>query len=268
MYQIGFVGAGKMARALISALIDGGIASADKIICSDAIPQQLTHIKDQFGVAVTDDNARIIGDCDIVILAFKPQNFPKAVADLKGLVRPDLIVISILAGVPIERLEQYMPARVVRVMPNVACQVGQMAAGYAVGSNVGQDDLARVQRILNCAGTAIPVPQPQLDAVTGLSGSGPAFVAYLIDAFIQAGIAAGLDEQTARPLALKTFAGTARLLDEWQLEPAKLIEMVSSPGGTTVAGREIMESSDITEIIKKTVLRATERSKELANQDR
>jgi len=143
-----------------------------------------------------------------------------------------------------------------------------MAAGLAAAENVTETDLERVRAILRPAGVALQVPEQQLDVVTGLSGSGPAFVAYLIESFIIAGIDEGLEKETAGQLALKTFAGTARLLSEWNLSPRELIEMVSSPGGTTVAGREILESSSVKDSIINTIKRAAQRSRELGQDDK
>ncbi len=263
MFRIGFMGSGKMASALLSGILESRVARNDEVICSDVVPERRAEVQNQFGIRTTDSNREVLTNSELVILAFKPQNFPGAVEDLAPAVRQEQIIVSILAGVRIESIRAYLPGRVVRVMPNTACLVGEMAAGFAVAAGVTDSDRQRVRAILECVGTAVEVEEEKLDAVTGLSGSGPAFVAYLIDGFIQAGLAAGLTESAARDLSLKTFAGTARLLSEKQLACQELIAMVSSPGGTTVAGREILESSDVQGVIKQTVLRATERSREL-----
>lgn len=252
-----------MAAALVSGILSSKVADTAEIVCSDVDSESRAAIQGRFGVQTTPSNQKVLENSELVVLAFKPQNFPEAVEKLSTMVRPDQLILSILAGVRIESIFRYLPGRVVRVMPNTACLVGEMAAGFAVGPGVTDSDRERVRAVLECAGTAVEVEEAQLDAVTGLSGSGPAFVAYLIDSFIQAGTQAGLTESAARELSLKTFGGTARLLDEKQLNPRELIAMVSSPGGTTVAGREILESSDVQSIIQQTVLRATSRSKEL-----
>jgi len=262
-YQIGFIGAGKMAAALIEAILRKKIADKNEVICSDPVATQTGRLREKLGIAVARDNKQVLSDSKIVVLAFKPQNFPEAIAGLKEFVQPDQIIISILAGVRIKWIGEYLPGKVVRVMPNTACLVGQMAAGYAAAENVSDEDLKQVKELLEAAGVAVQVSEAQLDAVTGLSGSGPAFVAYLIECFIQAGVSQGLTPQTARMLTLQTFSGTARLLAEGELKPRELIDMVSSPNGTTVAGREVLESSDVNEIIKKTIQRADQRSREL-----
>jgi len=263
---LGFLGAGKMASALISAILKSKLADSRNIICSDILEPQRKTIQEKYGIQVTDDNQEVIRKSDIIVLAFKPQNFSTAVDNYGCTVGPEQIIISIMAGVRIEEIQKQLPAKVVRVMPNTACLVGEMAAGFAAAENVTPQDLEKVKQILQCAGTALPVTEDQLDAVTGLSGSGPAFVAYLIDNFIEAGRQLGLDKDIARELALKTFSGTARLLSEWQMDPAELIKMVSSPNGTTVAGREILEASDVGNIIRQTIHRAAQRSKELGKQ--
>ena len=154
-------------------------------------------------------------------------------------------------------------ARIVRVMPNTPCLVGEMAAGYAAAGNVTAEDLELAERILKAAGVAVAVEEKQMDAVTGVSGSGPAYFARIAEAFIDAGIEAGLSAELARELALQTMKGTASLLQQKNMSPNELVNMVSSPNGTTVAGREVLESSDYKEIIKKTVVKTIERSREL-----
>jgi pyrroline-5-carboxylate reductase len=263
MYKIGFIGSGKMAAALIKAILQSNFAKNHEILCSDVIDERLEELKQQFGVKITHKNADICQKSEIIVLGFKPLSFPEAIKELTSLIRADQIIISILAGIRISKIQEYLPGRVIRVMPNTGCLVGEMAGGFTVAENVSPDDIRRVKTILDSTGLAVEVSEEELDAVTGLSGSGPAFVAYLIDSFTQAGVAAGLSEPAARQLTLKTFAGTVKLLDEEQMAPAELIKMVSSPQGTTVAGREILESSDVAEIIKKTVLRTKERSREL-----
>jgi len=263
MHKIGFLGGGKMATALLAGILKNDLATPENIICSDLLPQRRQQLTNDYAIATTDDNAQVLADADIIILAFKPQNFPDALKGLAATLRPDHTIVSILAGITIDAIRQQLPAPIIRVMPNTACLVGQMAAAYAHSPDVPTDTLQTVANILQSVGLALPVDEAQLDAVTALSGSGPAFVAFLIDAFTQAGLDAGLDEPTARQLTLQTFYGTAQLLRDWQMPPQDLIQMVSSPGGTTVAGRDILENSDLPDIIKNTIRRAAQRSCEL-----
>lgn len=263
MRRIGFLGAGKMAQALAGALIRGGAAEAGEIWCSDPAAQTLQTAASDLGLRIARDNQEVLQRCDLVFLAFKPQNFPGALEGLAGMVEPRHLFISILAGVRIAKLREKLPGKIVRVMPNTCCLVAEMAAGFTPGAGVTVQELEEVKTLLGCAGVAVQVAEEQLDAVTGLSGSGPAFVAYLIEHFIKAGVAAGLPAEVARTLALQTFIGTGRLLAQGNMPPEELIKMVSSPNGTTVAGRGVLESSDVGSIIEKTILRAAERSREL-----
>ena len=263
MIKLGFLGAGKMATALASAILRGKLTTPADIICYDPVEQQRQLIRDTLGVRIADSGPQVLREVDMIVLAFKPQNFPEAVANLAEAIRADQIVISILAGVRIDRIRDYLPARIVRVMPNTACMVGEMAAGFAAADDLAPEDLFIVEQVLQSAGVALAVEEEQLDAVTGLSGSGPAFVAYLIQHIIAGGVKAGLPYPIARSLALQTFAGTARLLQEWQMSPEELIAMVSSPNGTTVAGREVLEQADVAEILEATVMSAAQRSREL-----
>ncbi|MBN1766497.1 MAG: pyrroline-5-carboxylate reductase [Sedimentisphaerales bacterium] len=261
--KIGFLGSGKMAEALIAAIIQGKKAQSQDIMCSDVVEERVKLMESRWKVQITSDNQEVIKFSDIIFLSFKPQNFPEALEGMGDLVRPDQVIVSIMAGVRIERIRRILPGKVIRVMPNTACLVNDMAGALAGGDDVAPEEMEMVIGLLECAGVVVTVREEELDAVTGLSGSGPAFVAYLIESFIAAGVEEGLDQDVARNLTLKTFAGTARLLSQWNMAPEDLIKMVSSPNGTTVAGRKILESSDVSEIIKKTVRRAAERSREL-----
>jgi len=260
---IGFIGAGKMAGALMGTMLHSGVVEKENIICSDVNESQLRAAQDKLGVSVTSDNAEVFSQSDIIFLAIKPQNFPQAVQGLAKLVQPSHIIVSIMAGIRIDQIAKVLPGKIIRVMPNTPCLIGQMAGGFTAAKEASRDDIAKVCQIMQPAGLMVNVSEEQMDAVVALSGSGPAFVAYLIDSFITAGVKEGLEKETARGLAIKTFSGTAQLLDQWKMRPAELIEMVSSPNGTTVAGREILEASDLSQIINGTISRAAQRSREL-----
>lgn len=211
----------------------------------------------------SEDNAQVAAEADLVFLAVKPQVLDKVYPDI---VSTTGLVVSIAAGVRIASIEAALArARVVRVMPNTPGLVGEMAAGYAGGSRATAEDTALVGRLLSAAGTAVEVPEEQLDAVTGVAGSGPAFVARLIEAFTEAGVGHGLDRETAYELVLATFRGTAQLLKQTGMSPQGLVDMVSSPNGTTVAGRAVLESSNIKTIIRETVDSTVSRAKELGS---
>jgi pyrroline-5-carboxylate reductase len=264
--NIGFIGTGKMATALVGAIINGKVTSADKIICSDPDKTTLANITDQYGVSTSDNVLEIMEKCQYIFLAFKPQGFPGAIAPIQSSIGKHHIFISILAGININNLQSHLaPGRIIRVMPNIPCQIGEMAAGYSAGDGLTNQEGEKIQTMLNAAGMAIEVEENLIDAVTGVSGSGPAFVAHLIDYYIQGGIAAGLPEDIARKLTLQTFLGTVKLLDQWDMTPEALINMVSSPNGTTVAGRAILEASKAKEGITGAIEGATKRSIALGN---
>lgn len=260
MRTIGFIGAGNMAFALAKAVKKAKLAKS--IIASDVNEERLDFIKKELGINVTKDNRKVVKVSDIIFLAVKPQVISDVLDDIKD---TDKLVISIAAGVRLKALEEKLKkAKVVRVMPNTPCLVGEMAAGFAVGKKVTDKEIKTVEEILNSAGKAFYLKEDMLDAVTGLSGSGPAFVARLIEGFIEGGIKSGLNRDIASELALQTFLGTSKLLIESGMSPDELVRMVSSPGGTTVAGREVLENSDVKDILVRTVKRAAERSKELS----
>jgi len=258
-HKIGFIGAGNMAFALINAIKKADLAS--QIIASDVNAERLEQVKKEAKINITKDNKEVINKSDIIFIAVKPQVIDDVLEDIK---ETDKLIISIAAGIKIKTLEQKLKkARIVRVMPNTPCLISEMAAGFAVSKRCADKDLKIVETLLNSAGKALYLKEEMLDAVTGLSGSGPAFVARLIEAFIEAGIDNGLSKDAATELALQTFKGTAALLQQTKMTAEELVTMVSSPRGTTVAGREILESSDYNKIIKDTITKATERSIEL-----
>jgi pyrroline-5-carboxylate reductase len=258
--SIGFIGGGNMGFALAKA-ISGRFPEAVIHLCDVRSERVELFEQELSGVQACDDPPAVAEAAEAIFIAVKPQDIQ---AVLEAIRDTDRLLISIAAGVAISRIEGVCKlARVVRVMPNTPCLVGAMAAGYAFGSRIRPADRELVKQLLGAAGYAAEVEEQLLDAVTGLSGSGPAFVARLIEAFIEAGKGLGLEPEVARNLSLQTFFGTAKLLADTGMESRKLVEMVSSPKGTTVAGREVLEASDYTDVIGETIRAAAERSKEL-----
>lgn len=261
MRSVGFIGAGNMGFALAKGLARRfpGII----IHVADRNPERIELFRRELaGVRAHTNAAGVAEAAEAVFLAVKPQDYAGLLPGLRGTAA---LVLSIAPGVTIARLERALPqARVVRVMPNTPCLVGEMAAGYACGRRVSAADREAVRKLLEAAGRAVALEEPLLDAVTGVSGSGPAFVARLIEAFQEAGSRLGLPREAARELALQTFRGTARLLQETGMEPEALVAAVSSTNGTTVAGRAVLEASDLKEVLFRTVEAAARRSRELA----
>ncbi len=262
--RIGFIGAGKMAEALIRSILKKGLSSAEKISASDKVIERLDYLKKETDIKVFHNNIDTVKNSDILFLSVKPQDFNALLPEVKDYVDSDKLIISIAAGIKISFINNIIPnAKVIRVMPNILCLIGEMAGAYCIGDNVTEKDISIAHSLLSSAGKVFLVKEEQLDAVTGLSGSGPAFVSYLIMSFIQAGKELGIEEDICRELTLQTFLGSAKLLQENNLSEESLIKMVKSPGGTTEAGMNILENSELKNIIIKTITRATERSKEL-----
>lgn len=255
--KIGFIGTGKMGQALINTL-----KGDNDLYAADVYAPSLEPLKD---FATITSNIEVVKQSDIIFLCVKPQDMTQLLKEISDETKGKLI-ISIAAGIQVSTLEKHLPeARCIRVMPNTPCLVGEMAAAFSLGSKCEPKDKLVVSELLSKSGVAIELDESLIDAVTGLSGSGPAFFAYIVSAFSEAGEKQGLPKDVSYNLALQTMLGTAKLLKETKLEPKRLIEMVSSPKGTTVAGRNILENSDVKEIIQKTVEKATDRSKELSN---
>lgn len=255
MTKIGFIGAGNMAFAMMQAI-------KGNIIASDIDQDRLDYVKKELRVKTTKDNIEVVKNSEIIFLAVKPQIINNILEEIKPIIK-DQIIISIAAGIKLDQIKTALDYdKIVRVMPNTPCLVGEMAAGFAV-DNLNDKEILKVEELLNSSGKAFLLKEDDLDAVTGLSGSGPAFIAYIIQAFTQAGIKQGLGKDIASELATRTVLGTSKLLIEKGLSPKELMDMVTSPNGTTAAGRKILENSRLKEIINKTVEAATKRSKEL-----
>ncbi|MBI2576701.1 pyrroline-5-carboxylate reductase [Candidatus Woesearchaeota archaeon] len=259
--RIGFIGSGNMATALAVAFKGAGLLG--NAIASDKDFRKGAAIREKAGVLITTDNGKVAKETDAIFLCVKPQDIPPVMDEIRKDVKGKLI-ISIAAGVSIKKLEQGLPrAKIIRVMPNTPCVVGEMAAGFSLGKKVNGEEGKFVKNLLNAAGKAYAVPEELLDAVTAVSGSGPAFFAYLYGCFIRAGIKQGLPEKICRDLVLQTAKGTAVLLEKAGMTPEQLIEMVSSPKGTTVEGRKVIENARVENIINRAVARAKQRSEEL-----
>ena len=259
--KIGFIGAGRMGEALIKAVL--ALQGIEVSIIASDISEKRREIISKLGRAkATTSNLRVVDESDVVFIAVKPQNIDEVLDEIKD---TDNLVISIAAGVPLIWLETKLPkARVIRLMPNIPCLVGEMAGVFSLGAKATKMDARKLTTLLKNAGSLISLDEKYLDAVTALSGSGPAFIAYMIEAMVQGAVEQGLPNDAAEHLAIQTALGTGKLLRDAKLSPIELISIVSSRGGTTVAGRQILENSDVREIIVKAIAAATERGRELA----
>jgi pyrroline-5-carboxylate reductase len=260
--KLGFIGVGNMGGAIIRGLVGGGRVAPGHLIYYDPDPSRQTQMAG-LGVEAALDNAEVMHS-PVVVLAVKPQILPAVLAGVKEFARPWHLIISIAAGVPLKVLEETFPeSRVIRVMPNTPMLVSAGMAALAPGNRTTPDDLALGLELFQAVGQAVVVEERLMDAVTGLSGSGPAFVAIFIEALADGGVKMGLPRLLAHTMAVQTVLGTAKLCLEEDLHPAKLKDMVTSPGGTTIAGLHALESGGFRGLIMDAVSAAAARSKEL-----
>ncbi len=254
-----------MARALASSLASAGLVKADAITAFDPVDAAwLEFARAVPGAQRAPSNVEVALAADVVVLAIKPQNLTRVAHDLKPALTTQKLVISILAGASLEQLtDELGTERVVRVMPNTPCLVGRGAAGYACGPSCSVDDEKLVGRLLSAVGISFALPEKLLDAVTGLSGSGPAFVYLMIEALSDGGVRMGLPRDVATALATQTVLGAAEMVQTTGEHPGVLKDRVASPGGTTIAGLHILESNALRGTLISAVEAATKRSQEL-----
>jgi pyrroline-5-carboxylate reductase len=264
-HTIAFIGAGNMAGALIRGLIGTGTVPADRIIAADPDQARLSSLEAELEIGVTGDNAEAVKEATVVVLATKPQVLPQVLPGLAATIGPDTLVVSIAAGISTDMIERAFPAgsRVIRTMPNTPALVGAGATAIAAGSHATDDDLELAETLFRSVGISVRVPEEQIDAVTGLSGSGPAYVFAMIEALRDAGVREGLPEETALRLASQTVFGAARLLLDEDEAPDVLRDRVTSPGGTTRAGLDALAAAGFEDAILGAVRAATRRSVEL-----
>lgn len=263
--KIAFLGSGNMAEALIKGLIASGTAKPEQILAADVSADRLEHLRKTYGIIIQKTNNDAVREAGIIILSVKPQMIEKVLAEIAPAVDDKKLVISIAAGVPLAKIENVLKksSRVVRVMPNTPALVLAGAAALAAGSSATTDDLSFAQRIFDSVGRSVVVEEKLMDAVTGLSGSGPAYVFMIIDALSDAGVKAGLPRQLALELAAQTVYGSAKMVLETKEHPGKLRDMVTSPGGTTIEGLHALEKGKLRATLMNAVEAATARSKEL-----
>ena len=263
--MLGFLGAGKMAEALMSGAIRGGVVEASKVLACDIVAARREDLAGRFGVCTTEDPFEVVGRCPRIVLAVKPQDLGDLLAKVAPKLTSGHLVFSIAAGKRLDWLQKIAPeARFVRVMPNLALMVGEGMCAYCPGALATDADAAQAERLLGCSGRVVRLPESCFDAVTALSGSGPAFFAKVMVDLALAAEAEGLPADAARLLAMQTMLGTARYLMETKQDPAAFIKAVSSPKGTTVAGLDVMAASDLESILGQTIHAAARRSHELS----
>lgn len=262
---IGFIGAGQMATSLARGWAAAGLLNTAASRGSDPVPDARQRFASATGIPSVESNLEVVTDCRIVVLAVKPQIMKSVLAEIRHRITPEHCIISIAAGITLKQLSEGLEAnyRLVRVMPNTPSIVGASATGFALSSTSTTEDLSLVQKLFNVIGNAYPVPEKLLDAVTGLSGSGPAYVYVLIESMADGGVRMGLPRDVALALAAQTVLGAAKMVQESGLHPGALKDAVTSPGGTTIAGIHALERGGFRAAVMDAVEAATLRSIEL-----
>jgi len=261
--RIGFIGGGKMAEALISRL-----GSPRNIIASDVNIKRLNYLKKKYKIKVTKDNLDVFSKADIIILAVKPQSIAKVLNELRtesSELRGKKLIISIAAGIPLAYLQKKLPGLpIVRAMPNNPCLIGMGITALAKGKKVSAANYRRVEAIFKSVGEVVNAPEKWIDAITGLSGSGPAYIYKAVEGLIFGGVVAGLPKKVAAQLALQTILGAATTVKETGKSPQELCEMVASPGGTTIEGLKVLKSRKFSRALMEAVIAASKKSKKLS----
>lgn len=265
-FSIGFLGAGKMATALGKGFVAAGLVQPERVSASDPVPAARDSFARETGGRVSASNFDIVAAADVLVLAVKPDQ----VADLLSEIRPNLdlgrhLILSIAAGVTLARMEAAAPgARIVRVMPNTPALVGASASAFATGTAATRADAETAQRLLGSVGLALEVKEKLLDAVTGVSGSGPAYAFLMIEALADGGVAAGLPREVAQRLAAQTLLGAAKMVLETGQHPGALKDAVCSPGGTTIEAVHELEKGGLRATLISAVRAASDKAKKLA----
>lgn len=271
-FNIGFLGAGKMGTALARGFIDAGLVTAEQIMASDPVENACIAFGRETGAKTAKSNAEVAKFASVLLLAVKPDQVGGVLEEIRDHFTQKHVLISIAAGVPLAKLGAGLepllesglePKRVIRVMPNTPALVGASATAYALGKSALPEDGELAQKLFSAVGIAFPVKESLLDAVTGLSGSGPAYIYLMIEALSDGGVASGLPRDIATKLAAQTVLGSAKMVLETGLHPGALKDMVTSPGGTTIEGLHELEKGKVRAALMNAVRAATEKSKKL-----
>jgi pyrroline-5-carboxylate reductase len=263
--KVGFIGGGNMAEAIIASLLSSKTLEAHEIFASDIAAERRDALKKRYGINVYSRNDTVVAAAEILFLAVKPQNLGDVLAGVAADVTEEHLVVSIAAGKRIAFVQSYLSlAKVVRVMPNMATLVAEGMSVFCAGEGVTQAQRGMVRELLSCSGKVLELPEASFDAVTALSGSGPAFFAYLLARMVDGAVAEGLERADALLLAEQTMLGTSRLLIERGVDPEDLIGSVASAKGTTAAGLDVLDGSQVGGELARTIAAAARRSRELS----
>lgn len=267
---IGFLGAGNMAEAIIRGLLESTGAAPDRIWASVPKQERADLLGQRYGIRVTTDNVELVSHAQILILSVKPQIMDRVLLEVGKKVAKDTLVISIAAGISTEAIETRLSpgTHVIRAMPNTPALVRSGATALSPGAHPTDEDLATARFIFDAVGISLVLEESQLDAVTGLSGSGPAYVFLILEALADAGVKVGLSRRDAQQLAAQTMMGASKMLLETNEHPGRLKDMVTSPGGTAIAGLHTLEQGGLRTTLINAVESATRRAQELGAQKR
>ncbi|MBE9477628.1 MAG: pyrroline-5-carboxylate reductase [Chloroflexi bacterium] len=265
--KLAFIGGGNMGEAMLAAILEKGLSTAENVTVSDISEPRRRYLKQKYGITVTGDNRQAAVESDVVVLAIKPQQLAEAMSGLSGRLHAAQLVLSIVAGAGTGTLCRGLGHnRVIRVMPNTPAQIGEGISVWTATAEVSEEQKAQAAAILGAMGRQVYVTDERyLDMATAVSGSGPAYVFLFAEALTSAAVDIGLPDDMARELALETVLGSARFMQGSDRPPAELRRMVTSPGGTTAAALARLEKGQFTELIKQAVRAAYERAKELGN---
>src|SRR5919106_2326031 len=266
MAKLAVLGAGKMGEALVAGLIASGWRKSKEIVVTARREERLHELSDAYGVETTLDNAAAVVGAEVIVVAVKPQDIEALLSQISDRVGPEQTVLSIAAAIPTSFIEERLgaDAPVVRAMPNTPSVVHEGMAGMAAGRHADEEHLKLAKEVLDHVGRVVIVPESYLDAVTAISGSGPAYFALLAEAMIEAGILLGLSREISTDLVIQTMLGSAKLLRDEHMHPVELREMVTSPGGTTIRAIRVLEQSGVRAAFLNAIQAAMERSVELA----
>jgi len=263
--QVGILGTGNMGEALIHGLLHGHLCRPDQIFCSDVRSERLKVIREKYGVKTTSHNTEVVKQSDIIILSVKPQIMKQVVDEISKYLDLSKLIISIAAGVPLDAIEACArkDLKLIRVMSNICVSVREGVSAIAGGKHAQKEDLTMAKTIFDSVGKSLFIDEYLLDAVTGLSGSGPAYIFLIIDALADAGVKVGLSRDDALILASQTLLGSAKMLLDTGEHPGKLKDMVTTPGGTAISGLHTLEEGGLRTTLMNTVEVATQKSKAL-----
>lgn len=263
--HVGFIGAGQMAEALARGFSDKGMVPADHMHCTDPSKQR-RDLFEELGAHAYEKAAQVAEKSDVIFIAVKPQYVGTVLKEMKGQLKKETIIVSIAAGVPLAAMKEAVGGEVklIRVMPNTPCLVGETASAMCLGGSATEDDAEVVRSLFSSVGTIFKVDEKLLSAVTGLSGSGPAYIFVMIEALADGGVLAGLPRDVAQQLAAQTVLGSAKMVIQTGKHPGALKDMVTSPAGTTIAGVHELEKAGVRNAFINAVLAASNRADELS----